>query len=516
MERISTFAAGNSLQGTLFRTQQRLHALEIQVSTEKVSQTYAGIAREAGSLLKLENTRDAFERFVDTNTMMETRLSLVATTVEGARTTIHDFRRMLLDIGTGTPLDEPRLADLQATAFRALVDLEVHLNTEVDGRYVFAGGRVTTRPVDLDLTSLADFQATYDGAARKYPETREAHLQRFSLAADAAGNGNWLVFEADPGGSGGPSRITATTPEFANLVPGTTITLAGTPGGLNDGTFTVQAVGGGGTTVDLVSRMFVAEGPVGATLATAGGVTLPPVSTGGLTFVGGATDTVTAAVAGSLAAIAVGEAFTVSGSTGNDGTYSVLANDGTTVTIASRKLVDQGAPAAEVAGTVAAASYYHGDSMVLGHRVAADRAFEVDLTAIHPGFEKAIRAIAIIAQGALGSEGGLDQNLGRIDDAIALLNSALDRVGDSPPPYGPELAGTIEGIQIDIGYQQVLVHETNVRHRQFIATLQGRIAEVENVDPLEAITKLLDQARALEASYQAIARIRQLSLVDYL
>jgi flagellar hook-associated protein 3 FlgL len=241
-----------------------------------------------------------------------------------------------------------------------------------------------------------------------------------------------------------------------------------------------------------------------------------PAATGGLTFASGATDTVTAGTPGSLAAVAVGSAFTVSGSAGNDGTYTVLANDGTTLTIAAKKLVDQGAPAAEVAGTVAAASYYRGDSVVLSHRVEQNRAFDIDLTAIHPGFEKAIRAIAIIAQGVQGSAGGLDQNLGRIDDAISLLNNALDRVGDDPPPYGAELDGTIERMQMDIGYQQVLLHETGERHKQFIATLEGRITDVENVDPTEAITKLLDQARALEASYETISRVRQLSLTDYL
>jgi len=71
-------------------------------------------------------------------------------------------------------------------------------------------------------------------------------------------------------------------------------------------------------------------------------------------------------------------------------------------------------------------------------------------------------------------------------------------------------------VQMDIGYQQVLLHETNERHEQFITTLENQAAKVENADPLEAITKLLDQSRALEASYEAVSRIRQLSLIDYL
>ena len=104
----------------------------------------------------------------------------------------------------------------------------------------------------------------------------------------------------------------------------------------------------------------------------------------------------------------------------------------------------------------------------------------------------------------------------RCASAASLLNNALDRVGDDPPPHGPELDGTIEGMQMDIGYQQVLIRDTNEHHKRFIATLEGRVADVENVDPLEAITKLLDQSRALEESYETISRARQPSLTDHL
>jgi flagellin-like hook-associated protein FlgL len=42
------------------------------------------------------------------------------------------------------------------------------------------------------------------------------------------------------------------------------------------------------------------------------------------------------------------------------------------------------------------------------------------------------------------------------------------------------------------------------------------ISNFEDVDPLETYSKLLDQQNSLEASYQALARIRQLSLADFL
>jgi hypothetical protein len=37
---------------------------------------------------------------------------------------------------------------------------------------------------------------------------------------------------------------------------------------------------------------------------------------------------------------------------------------------------------------------------------------------------------------------------------------------------------------MDIGWQQVLIHETNERHEQSIATFEGQAANVEIADPL--------------------------------
>jgi hypothetical protein len=41
----------------------------------------------------------------------------------------------------------------------------------------------------------------------------------------------------------------------------------------------------------------------------------------------------------------------------------------------------------------------------------------------------------------------------RCASAASRSGNALDRVGDDPPPYGPESDRTIERMQMDIGYQ---------------------------------------------------------------
>ncbi|MDA1024067.1 MAG: hypothetical protein O2817_12115 [Proteobacteria bacterium] len=77
-------------------------------------------------------------------------------------------------------------------------------------------------------------------------------------------------------------------------------------------------------------------------------------------------------------------------------------------------------------------------------------------------------------------------------------------------------ASNLEQVGLDLTFDQLLLSDTNKKHDQFIGFLESSIAGVENADPLDTITRLLDDQRALEASFQTLARIRQLSLINFL
>ena len=53
-------------------------------------------------------------------------------------------------------------------------------------------------------------------------------------------------------------------------------------------------------------------------------------------------------------------------------------------------------------------------------------------------------------------------------------------------------------------------------HTQMTDLFEQRIGKLENVDTTEAITRLLDGTQALEASLSDLARVRQLSLTNFL
>ena len=427
--RISSLASNNELVNIILGTQRRLQAAEVQVATQKKSQNYQGISSQSERLVNLENSRTALDNFVTENQIVDLRLSLVESSIEGIRKSIVEFREALLNFEAGGLNVEERVKTAQDAAFRGLKDIEVFLNSDVDGRFLFGGARVTTKPADLNLTTLAAFQASFDGSSVQFPVTRSAQLANFTTTN--AGTGN-LTF--DPAAE----TITAATANgFTGIPVGTKITVAGASAG-NNGTFTVTS-------------------NTGTVIGVSGTIT------------------------------------------------------GTSVTAAGNLTVTE-----TVAATLSASSYYSGDSLTQTHRVSSLSEFTQSITAIDPAFEKAIRAMGIIAQGVFGTTGGLDQNTTRINDSLFLVNAALDPTVPGTPPFGTELSSNIDQLETDLGFQRVLIDQTSTNHKRLITFFQERITEIEDVDRVEAVTNLIADQQVLEASFQALARIRNLSLADFL
>ena len=710
MSRISSYSANTTLINQMLRTQERLFDLETQVTSEKKSQDYLGIAVNAQRLVNLENTKSQLDRFINNNTQAEVRLSIEATVVDGIQETVKEFKSALQEFETSNGSNEERVEEVQAAAFRALRSIQTLLNTDVAGRFIFSGSRVTNEPVELGISSITAFQELFNGDTVKVPTTRDGTLEKFSFSEDEnnlttqyVNPSNFLVFAQDADGNtatSSNSSISATSALFSNVAVGSTIKITDTAS--NNGTYTVASVTNGGRTVEINTAMLTDEvnvpntsigyrdpnNPTNELLLTSG-------SYGTLTF-NRAANTIVAQNAGSLSALQVGARITVGDSTLNDGDYTVASNDGTTVTVVSNKLTDEGNGAGNLffdyhagtqvvftangganddtiavqqnggggavpdvfnglavgdtvtiantgsnnatytinaisadgstitvnetvtnetdfnatftgsnsfahtvgtqinfnaatetieiqdtggtavpgafsqlkagmqftvsgvttnngvftvasvaangssvtvtqditvnetdndgarvrsfaaAGTIAATPYYAGDTVTTTHRTSELRSVENELTAIDPAFEKAIRGMMIILQGKYGTAGGLDENPERVSQAKDLIESSLEFTVSGTPPFGTELTSSIEQVQQNIGFNQVLLNRQNALHNDFIGFIDSSVADIENADPLATITRLLDDQRALEASYQTFARIRQLSLTNFL
>lgn len=323
---------------------------------------------------------------------------------------------------------------------------------------------------------------------------------------------------------------TAVADIFNGLTVGQQFTITNSTS--NNGTFTIASIAADGSSVTVEETVTDETDTDGVNFAGSGN-SFAYVS-GTTVTVTDATNTIqivendgTTAVPNAFDGLVAGQTITLSGTATSNGTFtiasisadksSIVINDPTNIISADETDAD-GAQfqVFGATGTISSTSYYSGDDQGLTHRVDDDRDFVFDVQANDPAFEKAVRAMKLILQGEFGTEGGLDQNLDRVNDAMYLLNAALDETVSGTAPFGTELSGSFEKVEQDIGFDQFLIEQINATHTRFIGFLEQDIAKVENTDQLEAITKLLDDQQALQASYQTFARVRQLSLTNFL
>ncbi|CAA7618581.1 flagellin [Magnetospirillum sp. UT-4] len=514
MTRIGTYGSGQAYLARMMEIQQRAYKEQVQVATEKKSPHYAGIAKDTNLLLNFEAERARANQFLADNALATTRLKAADTAMSAIHETMKNFRDRLDEFHESESRSQSDFDALQTWAWNAMQDMYSYLSSDVDGQYLFSGGRNSTAPVGFAADSLTDFQEIFDGNKVTYPTSRAGALLDLDTTNTTTGD---IEFDAATGTIIAAS-LTSSTDNPLNLKKGSKITISDSAAGPNDGkVFTLTAdatIGAGGTTLKV--SPLTTEAAVAATLSyptDPPGDTISIAST--LTFAPGA-DTIVSTVSTGFAA---GQVFTVSGSASNDGVYeveSIVAGPPDTITIASNKVVD--AVAASTI-TLQSESWYKGDSLTMKHRVDTDRTVELNVNASDPAFEKAIRAMSIIAQGQYGTAGGLEHHFERLDQALFLIRDALDHPADNELPTGltvEEESSDLSQVGSSIGVLANLIATKDKKHNAYIGFLDQRIIDIENVDKTEVITRLLDDQRALEAAYQALATVREMSLLKYM
>lgn len=334
------------------------------------------------------------------------------------------------------------------------------------------------------------------------------------------------TIEIQPNGGG-----TALTGTFSSFAVGDTITVTNTAA--HNGTYTINAISSDGSTItvdgDLGSD---ADDTDGANIASTNrnfsydtGTQLDFDATNNTIQIQDNAALGGNALDGYFKNLRVGQTIEITNTASNNGTYTISAidADNNTITVNEDIITDETEAtdarlqvfAAD--GTITASnSYYQGDDVAITHRLDKNLDFTFDLNAIHPAFEKAIRAMGMIAQGVFGTEGGLDQNQDRSNDAIWLLNQALQETSSTNANFTDELSGDMIKAQKDLGFQRLRLDRSNQRHNNLLAFLESSIGKIENSDTLTVVTELQNNARVLEASYQALARVQSLSLTNFL
>lgn len=153
-------------------------------------------------------------------------------------------------------------------------------------------------------------------------------------------------------------------------------------------------------------------------------------------------------------------------------------------------------PQAGLPGTFTAdADYYQGDGFK--HSVRADDGYDVayGVTADEPAFEQMFRALAY-----MDFAGGA-QDTSVLKEALRLVDVAIDGLSDLRSQVG--------------AYTQVL-EKSKSTHEDFKAFAQNLVSNIEDVDIAQATSELAFNEVQLQGSFMTLARLQNLSLLDFL
>lgn len=146
MTRIASFAHYQLTLGQTLNTQRHMLDLSIQISSGQKSRDYHGLAPDAQRLVNLETAHARAAQFTANNNQIDRRLETMETNLAQIFDATSQFRTLLVNALNASNNESMAIANQAANFKQEIAGL---LNVEQDGRYLFAGSRTDTQPVEL-------------------------------------------------------------------------------------------------------------------------------------------------------------------------------------------------------------------------------------------------------------------------------------------------------------------------------------------------------------------------------
>lgn len=154
MIRITNLAQHVRTQNTVLNTQMQLFKSQTQIASGKVAEQYVEISADSSQLLSLKTELSRTQRFVETANTVERRLELMESSLSAMTDVASSLQTLLVQAtsdsgGDDVPLKEEAEGMLQIVASQ--------LNTQEDGRYLFAGSKTDTAAVQVPVPDPTTF-----------------------------------------------------------------------------------------------------------------------------------------------------------------------------------------------------------------------------------------------------------------------------------------------------------------------------------------------------------------------
>jgi len=150
MERVATYNHQNQLVQYMLKAQAQVAAEQVRSATGLNSTDYKGIASDSGRLVNLESHYKRLEQYVDEGEVVNGRIQSLYDAVGG----MSDLTLRLSALITGLQGNNAAgVEGVVAEAGQLMQEFAALLNTQQEGRYLFAGGRPDQPAVDIDGTA---------------------------------------------------------------------------------------------------------------------------------------------------------------------------------------------------------------------------------------------------------------------------------------------------------------------------------------------------------------------------
>lgn len=159
MERVATYNHQNTLVQYMMKAEAQVAAEQVRSASGLNSTDYKGIATDSSRLVNLESHYRRLEQYIDEGEVVNGRIQSMYDAVGG----MTDLTSRLSALITGLQGDNAAgVEGVTAEAGQLMEELAGLMNTQQDGRYLFAGGRTDQTAVDLAGYTAATYPSSAD------------------------------------------------------------------------------------------------------------------------------------------------------------------------------------------------------------------------------------------------------------------------------------------------------------------------------------------------------------------
>ncbi|MFL1875366.1 hypothetical protein ACIKT0_09175 [Hansschlegelia beijingensis] len=518
MTSIGPYAASGvgrpSLVDALAKSRSQLNDLTRQLSTGMVSATYAGLGDGRATSLAMRAKLAALSSYDATAATVGTRLAIMGTALQrlddiGAEYKLVDPNDFTLTTGSVTVTQSQAAIDLQ--------DAISQLNTDVGGRFVFSGRTADTKPVLSADAILAD-DAGKAGLRTVIAERKLADLgadgrgridvsavsgSSFSVAEEASGPFGFKISSLSSsmtggvasGPTGSPATITLGVTGQPRTGDQTRVGLTLPDGSTEEIVLTAKAA-------DDASALAPGEFHVGATPAQTAANMRASFDAALKTRAD------TALVAAS--AVQAGEEFF--NAPAGSGPARVAGFDGSYASDAARVAALQNATALDTTDTAEkTVSWYVGETGTDDPRKTAAAKIDDGVAVAYgaraneAGTRQVVQNLAVFSAITFSADDGNAKAR-----YSALANRTITALGSS------DATAAVRTMATDLASANNAIKAATARHAAAKSMAQDALSNVESADKDEVTLKILALQTQLQASYQATATLKNLSLVNFL